>query len=120
MSSLRTFDFLQIALKYGYMIQRLVRSIRPKIACAEADIVTWLYLSLHVVSGCVGKRGWCRDVHDRARLSANVSGYPNVTDGNIFLDRCCPSLGKGFRTKRKAAGFTRPGSWELSFDQRLA
>jgi len=36
---LRTFDFLQIALKYGYMIQRLVRSIRPKIACAEADIV---------------------------------------------------------------------------------
>jgi len=51
------FDFLQIALKYGYMIQRLVRSIRPKIACAEADIVSWLYLSLHVVSGCVGKRG---------------------------------------------------------------
>jgi hypothetical protein len=49
---------------------RLSPNIRPKIACAEADIVSWLHLSLHVVSGCVGKRGWCRDVHDRARLSA--------------------------------------------------
>src|SRR5207245_10386611 len=83
---LRTFDFLQIALKYGYMIQRLVRSIRPKIACAEADIVSWLYLSLHVVSGCVGKRGWCRDVHDRDRLSATVSGYTNVTGTNTRCD----------------------------------
>src|SRR5678815_615633 len=86
---LRTFDFLQIALKYGYLIQRLVRSIRPKIACAEADIVSWLHLSLHVVSGCVGKWGWCRDVHDRARLAANVSGYPNVTGHTVVLDAPC-------------------------------
>src|SRR5256884_5218390 len=114
-----TFDFLQIALKYGYMIQRLVRSIRPKIACAEADIVSWLYLSLHVVSGCVGKRGWCRDVHDRARLSANVTGYPNVTGNKLVLDAHCLADCKGLRSKRKSAGSQRTRQWELSIDQRL-
>src|SRR3989475_3237958 len=116
---LRTFDFLQIALKYGYMIQRLVRSIRPKIACAEADIVSWLHLSLHVVSGCVGKRGWCGDVHDRARLSANVSGYPNVTGNKLILDAHCLADGKGLGSKRKSAGSQRTRQWELSIDQRL-
>ena len=116
---LRTFDFLQIALKYSYMIQRLVRSIRPKIACAEADIVSWLYLSLHVVSGCVGKRGWCRDVHDRARLSANVSGYPNVTGNKLVLDAHCLADCKGLGSKRKSAGSQRTRQWELSIDQRL-
>src|SRR5256886_1873252 len=119
MSSLRTFDFLQIALKYGYMIQRLVRSIRPKIACSEADIVSWLHLSLHVVSGCVGKRGWCRDVHDRARLSANVSGYPNVTGNKLVLDAHCLADCKGLGSKRKSAGSQRTRQWELSIDQRL-
>src|SRR6266704_1634699 len=119
MSSLRTFDFLQIALKYGYMIQRLVRSIRPKIACAEADIVSWLHLSLHVVSGCVGKRGGCRDVHDRARLSANVSGYPNVTGNKLVLDAHCLADCKGLGSKRKSAGSQRTRQWELSIDQRL-
>src|SRR5437016_10484602 len=112
MSSLRTFDFLQIALKYGYMIQRLVRSIRPKIACSEADIVSWLHLSLHVVSGCVGKRGWCRDVHDRARLSANVSGYPNVTGNKLVLDAHCLADCKGLGRKRKSAGSQRTRSEE--------
>src|SRR5712664_1705214 len=116
---LRTFDFLQIALKYGYMIQRLVRSIRPKIACAEADIVSWLYLGRHVVSGCVGKRGWCRDVHDRARLSANVSGYPNVTGNKLVLDAHCLADCKGLGSKRKSAGSQRTRQWELSIDQRL-
>src|SRR6266852_3136399 len=116
---LRTFDFLQIALKYGYMIQRLVRSIRPKIACAEADIVSWLYLSRHVVSGCVGKRGWCRDVHDSARLSANVSGYPNVTGHKLVLDAHCLADCKGLWSKRKSAGSQRTRQWELSIDQRL-
>src|SRR2546425_5126183 len=111
---LRTFDFLQIALKYGYMIQRLVRSIRPKIACAEADIVSWLYLSLHVVSGCVGKRGWCRDVHDRARLSANVSGYPNVTGNKLVLDAHCLADCKALWSKGKSAGSRRTRQWELS------
>src|SRR5206468_2245782 len=119
MSSLRTFDFLQIALKYGYMIQRLVRSIRPKIACSEADIVSWLHLSLHVVSGCVGKRGWCRDVHDRARLSANVSGYPNVTGNKLVLDAHCLADCKGLWSKRKSAGSQRTRQWEFSIDQRL-
>src|SRR5438132_3853531 len=119
MSSLRTFDFLQIALKYGYMIQRLVRSIRPKIACAEADIVSWLHLSLHVVSGCVGKRGWCRDVHDRARLSANVSGYPNVIGNKLVLDADCIADCKGLGSKRKSAGSQRTRQWKLAIDQRL-
>ena len=108
MSSLRAFDLLQIALKYGYMIQRLVRSIRPKIACAEADIVSWLYLSLHVVSGCVGKRGWCRDVHDRARLSANVSGYPNVTGNKLVLDAHCLADGKELWSKGSRPGPNGP------------
>ena len=108
MSSLRTFDFLQIALKYGYMIQRLVRSIRPKIACAEADIVSWLHLSLHVVSGCVGKRGWCRGVHDRARLSANVSGYPNVTGNTLVLDAHCLADCKGLGSKGSRPGPNGP------------
>src|SRR5438445_3211958 len=116
---LRTFDFLQIALKYGYMIQRLVRSIRPKIACAEADIVSWLYLSLHVVSGCVGKRGWCRDVHDRARLSANVSGYPNVTGNKRVLDAHCLADCTALWSKRKSARSRRTRQCELSIDQRL-
>src|SRR5882724_6788596 len=101
------FDFLQIALKYGYMIQRLVRSIRPKIACAEADIVSWFYLSRHVVSGCIGKRGWCRDVHDRARLSANVSGCPNVTGHTLVLDAHCLADCKGLGSTRKSAGSQR-------------
>jgi hypothetical protein len=119
MSSLRSFDVLQIALKYGYMIQRLVRSIRPKIACTEADIVGRLHLSLHVVSGCVGKRGWCRDVHDRARLSANVSGSPNVTGNKLALDAHCLADCKGLGSKRKSAGSQRTRQWELSIDQRL-
>src|SRR4029453_3887763 len=106
-SPLRTFDFLQMALKYGYMIQRLVRSIRPKIAGAEADIVTWLYLSRHVVSGCVGTRNWCRHVHDRARLSANVSGYPNVTGHTLVLDAHFLADCKGSWSTRKTAGSQR-------------
>src|SRR5439155_19804777 len=112
MSSLRTFDFLQIALKYGYMIQRLVRSIRPKIACAEADIVSWLHLSLHVVSGCVGKRRWCRDGHDRARLSANVSGYPNVTGNKLVLHAHWLADCQGLGRKRRSAGSQRTRPWE--------
>src|SRR4029453_18606647 len=108
MSSLRTFDFLQIALKYGHMIQRLVRSIGPKIACAEADIVSWLHRSLHVVSGCVGKGGCCRDVHDRARLSANVSGDPNVTGDTLVLDAHCLADCKGLGGKGSRPGPNGP------------
>ena len=119
MSPLRTFDFLQIALKYGYMIKCLVRGIRPKIACTEADIVSWLHLSLHVVSGCIGKLGWCRDVHDHARLSANVSGYPNVTGNKLGLDANCLADCKRLGSKRKPAGSQRTRQWELSIDQRL-
>ena len=104
---LRTFDFLQIALEYGYMIQRLVRRIRPKIACAEADIISWLYLSRHVVSGCVGKWRCCRDVHDSARLSANVSGYPNVAGHTLALDAHRLADCKGLWSKRKSAGSQR-------------
>ena len=90
---LHTFDFLQIALKYGYMIQRLVRSIRPKIACAEADIVSWLYLSLHAMSGCVGNK--------------------------LLLDARCLADCKGLWSKRKSAGSQRTRQWELCIDQRF-
>src|SRR5437879_12849752 len=94
---LRTFDFLQIALKYGYMIQRLVRSIRPKIACAEADIVSWLHLSLHVVSGCVGKRAWCRHVHEHSGLSANVGGCARVSGHAVDHETACLDDSTGVR-----------------------
>src|SRR5438034_6664606 len=101
------------------MIQRFVSSIWPKIACAKTDIVGWLHLSLHAVSGCVGKWGRSRDVYDRARLSANVRGYPNVTGNTLVLDAHCLADCKGSWGRSKSARSQRARQWKLSIDQRL-
>src|SRR5438309_3962996 len=58
-------------------------------------------------------------VYVLARLSANVSGYPNVTGNKLVLDAHCLADCKGLGSKRKSAGSQRTRQWELSIDQRL-
>ena len=58
-------------------------------------------------------------MHDRARLSANVSGYPNVTGNTLVLDAHDLVDCKGLWSKGSQPGPNGPDKWELSIYQRL-